>query len=159
MGNRLSFVLAFILAVAVSLTCGVHSEAADVADFYRGKTVEVYVGLSPGGGYSTFAQILVNYMGRHIPGNPNVIVKHMPGAAGMKANNYVYNAAPKDGTVVITPNSGATRRYVLGIGNAKYDPLKFHWLGGWGEPVFVLSLLKTAPVKTLEEATQKSGGN
>jgi tripartite-type tricarboxylate transporter receptor subunit TctC len=83
-----------------------------------------------------------------------VIVKHMPGAAGMKANNYVYNAAPKDGTVVITPNSGATRRYVLGIGNAKYDPLQYHWLGGWGEPVFVLTVLKTAPVKTLKEATQ-----
>jgi tripartite-type tricarboxylate transporter receptor subunit TctC len=116
--------------------------------------VEVYVGLSPGGGYSTFAQILVHHMGRHIPGNPNVIVKHMPGAGGLKALNYVYNAAAKDGTVLITPDSGPTRRVVLGIGNTKYDPVKYNWLGGWSASTFVLTVLNTAPVKTLEEAME-----
>jgi tripartite-type tricarboxylate transporter receptor subunit TctC len=140
--------------MAVSLS-NIQTEAASVADFYRGKTVEVYVGVSAGGGYSTFAQILVNTLGKHIPGNPTVIVKHLTGAGGMKALNYVYNAAPKDGTVVITPNSGSTRRYVLGMSGPKYDPLKIHWMGGWGEAVFVLTVLNTAPVKTLQEAMEK----
>ena len=152
---RCSLALFFILVTVVPLTAGTRSEAASVADFYRGKTVDVYVGLSPGGGYSTFAQILVHYLGRHIPGNPTVIVKHMPGAGGLKALNYVYNAAAKDGTVLITPDSGPTRRVVLGIGNTKYDPLKYNWLGGWSESTFVLTVLNTAPVKTLEEAMEK----
>ena len=125
MQNRLSFILAFILVVAISLTGGINSEAASVADFYRGKTVAVYVPSSPGGLYSTFAQILSNHMGRHIPGNPTVIAKHMPGVGGMKSFNFVYNAAPKDGTALLTPNSGSTRRYVLGLGSPKYDPLKW----------------------------------
>ena len=154
MGIRRLFIFTVILAMAVSLTPSLNSEAASVADFYRGKTVEVYVGVSPGGGYSTFAQILVNYLGKHIPGKPTVIVKHMPGAAGMKALNFVYNAAPKDGSVLITPNSGGTRRYVLGLGKPKYNPSKFNWLGGWGEPVFILTVLNTAPVKTLQEAME-----
>ena len=85
MGIRKSTILTIIMVLAVSLAPSLNSEAASVADFYRGKTVEVYVGVSPGGGYSTFAQILVSYLGKHIPGNPTVIVKHMPGAAGMKA--------------------------------------------------------------------------
>lgn len=155
MGIRKLSILTIILAIAVSLASSFNAEAESVADFYRGKTVEIYVGVSPGGGYSTFAQILVNYLGKHIPGNPTVIVKHMPGAAGMKALNYIYNAAPKDGSVLITPNSGATRRYVLGLGSPKYDPAGFNWLGGWGEPVFVLTVLNTAPVKTLQEAMEK----
>ncbi|MBW1800371.1 MAG: hypothetical protein JRJ85_06530 [Deltaproteobacteria bacterium] len=152
---RVLFISVFVFMVAVSLTTHSQSGAATVADFYRGKTVSVYVGVSPGGGYSTFGQILVNYLGKHIPGNPTVIVKHMPGAGGTKATNYVYNAAPKDGTVLITPNSGATRKYVLGLGKTKYDPGKINWLGGWGEPTFIMTVLNTAPVKTLQEAMEK----
>ena len=153
---RLSLISAFIFfTVVVTLPAGLRSETASVADFYRGKTVTIYVGSSAGGLYSTFAQILSNHLGRHIPGNPAVIVNHMPGVGGMKALNFVYNAAPKDGTALITPNSGSTRRYVLGLGAPKFDPLKWHWLGGWGEAVMVLTVLDTAPVKTLKEATQK----
>ena len=144
---------AAILWMAVSLAAGSSSEAASVADFYRDKTVEIYVGTTAGGGYSTFAQILSRHLGRHIPGNPTVIVKNLPGAGGLKALNYVYNAAPKDGTVLITPNAGPVRQVALGSEGVKYDPLKYNWLGGWSESVFVLSLLKDAtPVRTLKDA-------
>lgn len=130
-------------------------QAEDVAGFYKGKTVEIFVGVSPGGGYSTFAQILSNHLGKHIPGNPTVIVKHMPGAGGIKSLNYVYNAAAKDGTALITPNAGPVRQVVLGIEGIKYDPMKYNWLGGWSESVFVLTVLSDTPVKTLEEARDK----
>jgi len=133
---------AAILWITISLVVGAISEAANVADFYRGKTVEIYVGTTAGGGYSTFAQILSKHLGNHIPGNPAVIVKHLPGAGGLKALNYVYNAAPKDGTVLITPNAGPVRQVVLGIEGIKYDPLKYNLLGGWSESVFVLTVLK-----------------
>ena len=155
MKTRLPLISALIFAFVVSLPTGLKVEAATVEDFYRGKTISIYVGSSAGGLYSTFAQILSNHLGRKIPGNPNVIVEHMPGAGGIKALNFVYNAAPKDGTVLITPNAGLTRRYKMGLGTPKYDPLKWNWLGGWGESVYVLTVLDTAPVKTLEEAKRK----
>jgi tripartite-type tricarboxylate transporter receptor subunit TctC len=81
-----------------------------------------------------------------------VVVQHLPGAGGTKAVSYVYSVAAKDGSVAITPNSSVDKRVVLKIGNPKYNPAKMRWLGGWGEAVFTLSLLKAiSPVKTLEE--------
>jgi tripartite-type tricarboxylate transporter receptor subunit TctC len=126
------------------------------ADFYEGKTLSIFVGVSPGGLYSTFAQIASRHLGQYIPGKPTVVVQHMPGAGGTKAVSYVYSVAAKDGTVAITPNSSVDKRVVLKIGNPKYDPSKMHWLGGWGEAVFTLSLRKDiAPAMTLEETKTK----
>src|ERR1700742_5154773 len=74
------------------------SWAQPVADFYRGKTVTLTVGYSAGGGYDTYARILARHMGRHIPGNPTIVVQNAPGAGSMRAANSLYNVAPKDGT-------------------------------------------------------------
>jgi hypothetical protein len=71
-----------------------------VADFYRGKTVRIIVGAAPGGGFDTYARAVARHIGRHIPGNPSVIVENMPGAGSLIAANHVYNVAPKDGTVI-----------------------------------------------------------
>jgi tripartite-type tricarboxylate transporter receptor subunit TctC len=132
------------------------AKAADaVADFYKGKTVIIYVGVAAGGVYSQFAQILAAHLGDHIPGNPNIVVQHQVGAGGLIAINHVYNVAPKDGTVVLTPNSGLAKRFILGEGNTLYDPAKFHWLGGWGEAVNDCTVFKTAPATTFEEAKVK----
>jgi len=126
--------------------------AADVAGFYKGNTLKIFVGVSPGGLYSTFAQMASRHLGQYIPGHPSVVVQHMAGAGGTKAISYVYSVAPKDGSVAITPNSSVDKRVVLKIGNPKYDPAKLRWLGGWGEAVFTLTLRRDgAPVKTLEE--------
>lgn len=130
--------------------------AETVAEFYDGKNLTIYVGASPGGIYSTFALLLSSHMGQFIPGKPNIVIQHMPGAGGAKALNYVYNIAPKDGSVVITPDVAITKRFVLGIGKAKYDPGKLQWMGGWGEAVNTLTLRKdTSPVMTLDEAKRK----
>jgi len=143
------------LAAVMALFAQGQAQADAVADFYKGKTVTLYVGVAAGGVYSLFAQTLANHLGQHIPGNPSVIVQHQTGAGGLIAINHVYNVAPKDGTVVLTPNSGLAKRYILGVGNTMYDPAKFHWLGGWGEAVNDCTVFKTAPATTLEEAREK----
>ena len=155
MTKNLSTALAALAAFAFTSFPGSAFAADAVADFYKGKTVSVFVGLAAGGVYSTFAQTLSKHLARHIPGNPTVVVQHQPGAGGLVAANNVYNALPKDGTVVFTPSGSLTKRIVLGEPEAKFDPRKWNWLGGWGEAVNDCSVWKTAPATTLEEAKTK----
>lgn len=154
---RKSIVTTFALAAATAaLVWPASAPRADsAADFYKGRTLTVYVGVSPGGIYSTFALMLSKHMKKHMAGNPDVVIQHMRGAGGTKAVNYVYNVAPKDGTAVIAPNAGVAKRVVLGIGKPKYDPVKFHWLGGWGEAVNTITVRADSPAKTLDEAKTK----
>ncbi len=76
------------------------AKAASVADFYKGKTLTLYVGFSPGGGYDTYSRLLAPHLARNIPGKPKVIVKNKTGAATIVLANWLYNAAPRDGTVL-----------------------------------------------------------
>ena len=144
-----------VFCIASAVLFGLASgplKAQDAAEFYKGKQVQLYVGVSPGGIYSTFALMLSHAMGKHIPGNPSIVVQHMRGAGGTKALNYVNNVAPQDGSVIMTPNAGVAMRVLLKIGKPKYDPAKLQWLGGWGEAVNTVTLRSDAPVKTLKEA-------
>ena len=146
-----SCVAAAVAVALVTATCAARAETP--AEFYAGKTVRIYVGVSPGGIYSTFALLLTKYLSKHMAGHPDFIVQHMPGASGVRAVEYVYSVAPKDGTAVITPNAGVVLRVPLGINNPNYDPAKFIWLGGWGEAVNTVTLLKrNTKVRTIEDA-------
>lgn len=140
---------ALVGALAMAQPAG----ADAVADFYKDRTVTITIGFAPGGGADTFARFLSRHLAAHLPGKPNIIVQHMPGAGGARSVAYVYEVAPKDGTAVITPNAGVVLRVMLGMIKGAYDPAKFIWLGGWGEAVNTITLFKdNAPVKTLEEA-------
>jgi tripartite-type tricarboxylate transporter receptor subunit TctC len=143
------------LAFAAALFMAAPAMADAVSDFYRGRTVTIIVPLEPGGVYSNFALVLERHLGRHIPGHPNVIVQHMPGAGGVTAANFVYNAAPKDGATLVTLNSGLVAFAVLNPDKVRFDPLKFNWLSSWGETVTVLTVMKTAPAQSIEEAKAK----
>lgn len=143
-------------ALAAMMGGGLQARAETPAEFYSGRTVSIFVPVSAGGIYSTFAQVLSNYLGDRIPGKPTIVVKHMPGAGGLKAMNYVYNVAPKDGTALITPLTAMVKSAKLKQGNIKYDPLKYNWFGGWGEAVTVLSLYKEhTPVRTMQDAMKQ----
>lgn len=145
-----------ILATAlVAGAMAAPAQAQNAADFYKGKTLTIYVGVSPGGIYGTFAHVLSRHMSKHMPGNPTIVIQHLRGAGGTKAVNYVYNVAPQDGSVAMAPNAGITKRVVLGLVKAKYDPGKMQWLGGWGEGTNTLTLRTDAGVKTLKEAMSK----
>ena len=88
-------------AAALALVCGTTAARADnVADFFRGRTVTIQVGFGAGGGYDITTRIVARHFGDHIPGKPTVVVQNLPGGGSMKLANYIYNAAPKDGTML-----------------------------------------------------------
>ena len=97
------------IAVTASLIVGAlasaDAHAQSVADFYRGKTIEILVGAAAGGGYDVVARLIANHMTRHIPGNPTIVVRNMPGATGLIMTNHLYNVARRDGTVIGMPTS------------------------------------------------------
>lgn len=100
------------------------------ADFYAGKTIELIIGTGPGGGYDTYARALARHMPRHIPGNPTIIAKNMPGAGSAKATAFLHSMAPKDGTVMGAVFPGAIMEPLLGDrAQAPYDPTKLIYVG------------------------------
>src|SRR5437763_16371390 len=116
-------------SLALAVAAVAIAAAAAAQDFYKGKTLTIVVGFTTGGGFDVNARLLARHIGRHIPGNPTVIVQNMPGAAGIKSVQYVDGAAPKDGTVIDIFNFGT-------IGDSKLDPAKvrvdfrkFNWIG------------------------------
>jgi tripartite-type tricarboxylate transporter receptor subunit TctC len=122
-------IAAFIATATVILAItGARAESA--ARFYRGKTVQVIVGFTPGGGYDLYARALARHMGKHIPGMPSVTVQNMPGAGSLKAANYLYNVAPRDGTVLGTFDRGLPMEKLLGrVQGENFDATRFTWIG------------------------------
>jgi len=122
-----------------------------MADFYKGKTVTFVVGYSPGGGYDTYSRLLGNSLGKHIPGKPDVIVTNMPGGGSMKAANYTYNVAPKNGTYLGVFSLPVAIEPLLGRKNAKFDALKFGWLGNMFRDTHGCAVWHKAKIKTLQD--------
>jgi len=144
------------------MVCAIVAPArADVADFYRGKSLNIIVGYGPGGGYDLFARLLARYIGNHIPGKPSVTVQNMPGAASLRAANYLYSVAPKDGTVIASFDRNIPLiAFVSGSPNVQYDPLKLTWLGTLSdstEDAFVIWARKRADLTAIEDL-RKPGG-
>ena len=126
--------------------------AQDVADFYKGKQIAILVGFTPGGSSSLYAQALTRHMGRYLPGSPNLIVQHVPGAGGLVAANNVYNTAPRDGTTFAITGRTVAIEPLLGNKNAKFDARQFNWIGTANVEYTTCSLWHTAKVKTLQDA-------
>ncbi len=119
---------AWLLLASLALAAQARADA--VADFYKGRTVTLIVGYGPGGGYDLFARLMARHLGRHIPGNPAVVVQNMPGAGSLRATNFLYTVAPRDGATI---GSFARDMPLLAILKANtaavFDPRKFTWLG------------------------------
>src|SRR5262245_2948432 len=98
MGKRMSGSIAAAFA-AVILLSSVPTRAQPVADFYRGKTLRMLIGYGPGGGYDIYGRLVAEFLPRHLPGNPTIVTQNMPGAGSFLAARYMYDVAPKDGTV------------------------------------------------------------
>ena len=123
-----------IFGLALAALAGLAAFPAKAADaienFYKGRTVQVLIGFSAGGGYDIYARTLARYMGKHIPGNPTLIAQNMPGAGTLKVANYIYNVAPKDGTVFGTFARGIPMEKLLGRSEGQqFDATKFTWIG------------------------------
>jgi tripartite-type tricarboxylate transporter receptor subunit TctC len=126
-----------------------------VADFYRGRTVNVIVGYSAGGGYDTYTRILARHLGKHIPGNPTIVVQNMPGAGSLKLANYLYNVAPKDGATIGIFSRGMAMEPLIGMSNTQFDSSKFAWLGSGTSEVSVFVVWHAAPIKTFQDMLEK----
>jgi tripartite-type tricarboxylate transporter receptor subunit TctC len=141
---------AFTLAVVMTLATPV--SATDASSFFAGKTVRILVGFSAGGGYDIYARELGRYLGRHIPGNPSVAVQNMAGAGSLKAVNFLFNAAPRDGTVLATFSRGIVFEPLLGhLDGAQFEAPRFNWIGSVSDEVSVCAINASRGIVTLED--------
>ena len=131
--------------------------ADEVADFYKGKSITLFVSAGAGGGYDAYARTLARHINRHIPGNPSIVVQNKPGAGGLVAANFMYNVAAKDGSVFGAIHRNMPTDPLIGDkgDKIKYDSLKFNWLGSINDEVSVCGAWKGAPVTTLKGAMEK----
>ncbi len=145
-----------LMLAAVLVAAAVSAQADAVADFYAGKLIRIVVGFDSGGGYDVYARLLARHMGKHIPGNPSLVVQNMPGAGGLRAANFLYAAAPKDGTTIGTFSRDMPLLAALG-GNpgVAFDPRRFTWLGSsssFSDDAYFLIVRADAPVTSIAEA-------
>jgi len=142
-----------VTATAIVTACLATPALAQApADFYKGKTVDMVIGFSVGGGYDVYARTVARFMGEHIPGKPRIVPKNMTGAGSRVAANFVYNVAPKDGTVLATADQSMPLEQAVGDVGITFDTRKFTWIG---TPIFENNTLvtwHTSPVKTVADA-------
>ncbi len=139
-------------AIALTAVAG-PACAESVADFYRGRNVTLVIGFSVGGGYDLYARLLARHLGKHIPGVPNIVPQNREGAGSERATLYLYNAAPKDGSVIGTfSRSMAVAPLLAG---APFDATRFSWLGSISSDVSVCMTWHTSPIKTFDDMLVK----
>ena len=147
------------LLAAAALACvlaAAPGRAQDaVAQFYKGKQINLYIGTSPGGGYDTYARLLARRFGSYIPGNPTIVPQNMPGAGSNKLGAYMYSVAPKDGTAIGAIFSGAILQPLIGDTPTQHDPSKFIYLGNANNEVFICLARSDAPAKTFEDTLSR----
>lgn len=134
---------------------GAPAAAEPVADFYKGKSVTVVVGHEVGSGYDVYARVLARHLGRQIPGSPNIVVQNMVGAAGMIASNWLYNIAPKDGTVIATFSASPIAEPILGNPSARFEPAKFIWIGNMDESAGTCGVTKASGIGKFDDLLNK----
>src|SRR3954466_8127046 len=144
-----------LIGVATSLFASMDARAQSVADFYRGKTINVYIGVNVGGGYDFEARLLARFMKAHIPGNPVLVPQNMIGAGGIKMANFLYSIAPQDGTAIgMFPNTLIAVQAV-GTDGAQYDANRFSWIGSMTTSPLTFTTWHTTGVRTIEEARRR----
>ncbi len=146
--------ICFLAWAAVATVLGIlptHAQDA-VADFYRGKQINIIVGSSAGGGYDAYARLIARHFSEHMPGNPDVVVQNMPGAGSGKAAGYIYSVAPKDGTAMAAVAPGILLDPLVGGVQVQYDPAKLSYVGNANADVYICFLRSDAPAKNFQDA-------
>jgi len=156
-GNRWRATAAITIASAALLMSS-PAAAQSVADFYAGKSINVLIGFTPGGGYDIYGRTLARHMGRHIPGNPRLVPQNMPGAGSLRAANFLYSIAPKDGTTIALFAPGVMFEPLLGRPSAEagqFEATKFTWLGSVSKEVAVCAFMASTGIKTWADMQSK----
>ncbi len=144
------------LALACVLTLPAMTVSAQTpAEFYKGRQVTLLIGGGAGGGYDVYYRTLARYLPKHIPGNPNIVPKNLPAASGLAAASTLYTTAEKDGSVIGAFPNNVPMDPLFGNPGARYDALKFNWLGSIGKLQNVCATWHTSPVKTIEQTRER----
>ena len=154
MRSSMRHVLAIAVVVALLAGGPAVGRAQSPEQFYKARALSVIVFTGAGSTYDIYARLLARHLGDHIPGKPSVIVQNMPGAGGLKVEEYIYRIAPKDGTVIGTIGRGLPFEPMLGQSEANIDPLKFTWLGSMNRDVSLAMSWHTSKIKSFEELKQ-----
>jgi tripartite-type tricarboxylate transporter receptor subunit TctC len=147
-----------LLLIIVALTTfysTARAEAQGVAEFYRGKTIRMVVGIDVGSGYDVNARLLARYLSNHIPGNPTIVVQNQPGAGSATMTAQLNAAGPFDGTVIGAAFAGMPTLPLLSPGKVRFDPTQLIWLGNTNRETHVTYVWHTAPVQNFADLTSK----
>ena len=151
MRSRLQLAAALVALMAAAPTL---AAAQSAEPFFKGKTINVYIGFAPGGTYDYYSRLFARFIGKHIPGNPSVVAQNMPGAGSFLAANYLYSVAPKDGTALGMITQAAAIEEALASPGVKYRSAEFNWIGRMSAVVELHFTWKTSQAKTLDDATR-----
>jgi tripartite-type tricarboxylate transporter receptor subunit TctC len=145
-------ILALAVAASLSVTGALDANAQSTASFYANKNLTFIVPDGVGGGYDAYSRLLARHLADHIPGHPRIVTENMPGAAGLVATNWLYNVAPRDGSVMGATYNTLLTEPLLGDVAAKYDPTKFKWIGSITRQYNVCMVWHTSAIKTIDDA-------
>src|SRR5262245_26873528 len=140
-----------VLLVAALALAASAASAQSPADFYRGKTIELDIGTSVGGGYDLHGRLLARHMGKHMPGNPTIVPKNVEGAGGLRLANMLYNTAPRDGTTFGVILRAVPFEPMFGNKSAQFDPTRLTWIGSPSNEVSICVAWHTSGVATLDD--------
>jgi tripartite-type tricarboxylate transporter receptor subunit TctC len=143
-----------LATLAFSITV-LPAAAQSVADFYKGKTLQMVIGVSAGGDYDLRARLLAKYLPKYIPGNPTIVAQNMLGGGGMNAANWAFNVAPKDGTVLLAISSTLPVSQAVGLKGIQFDVRKFHYLGNTTDSPNVINSWHTTGITKIEQVFEK----
>jgi tripartite-type tricarboxylate transporter receptor subunit TctC len=146
---------AMALAVLVALLDRAPAQAQAAEDFYRGKQIKLVIGFGVGGSYDLYARVIARHIGRQLPGNPVVVPMNMPEAGSLAATNYLYNVAPRDGTVIATVAGGTPTAPLIFPDQAKFDAARLNWLGSADNAPNIDLVWHTTPVLSLDDLRKR----
>ncbi len=154
-GRRTRYAVAGALLTLAAAISFPHGASAQDDNFYRGKTITIIIPIGPGGAYDAYARILSRHLGRHIPGNPTIIARNMPGGGGVIASNHLYNVAPQDGTSLAIIISSFANDQLFDNPQIRYDARNFLAVGRLLDTTSVLFFWHASPIKTLRDLYEK----
>src|SRR5262245_3569832 len=144
---------AFTAAAIIGLPIAAHADP--VADFYRGRQINLILSADAGGGYASYANAFAPYFASHVPGRPQVVVQNMPGAGGIRAMTYFATLAPRDGTTIGFVHSSVPLAPLFGAPGARFDPREMQWIGSMNSATAICVAWHTSPIKTAQDLFDK----
>jgi tripartite-type tricarboxylate transporter receptor subunit TctC len=144
------------IAIGATLMAAGSAFADTVADFYKGKQIELIIGSGPGGGYDLYARLVASHLGRHIPGNPTIVPKNMEGAGSIVAANYAVNIAPQDGSVIFSVQRNAAMVQIMGEAGPKFQSTELNWIGSLANEAGVCAVAKRTGITKFDDVFTKT---